>query len=92
MGQGGITRGLDGLACFQRDRPSIRVFLNPTSWWGVQARFEILRPKRSSLKFRVPEADDGCLAFLTSLLTIDSKQRPTALEALQHPWLSHQYE
>ena len=58
----------------------------------VQARFEILRPKRTSLKWRVPEADAGCLSFLSSLLTTDPKLRPSALEALQHPWLSHNYE
>ena len=58
---------------------------------SAQGRYELLRPKHTSLKFRVPEADEGCLAFLSTLLTVDPKQRPSAAEALQHPWLQYKY-
>jgi serine/threonine protein kinase len=57
----------------------------------VQGRFEFLRPKRTSLARRVPEADPGMLDFLQELLQVDPALRPTAAEALCHPWLQHQY-
>lgn len=56
-----------------------------------QGRYELLRPKRTNLKYRVPEADQGCLEFLNALLTVDPKKRPTAVQALQHPWLQFDY-
>ena len=52
----------------------------------VQGRYEILRPKRTSLSHMVT-ANDGFTSFLGSLLSIDPRQRPTAEEALAHPWL-----
>lgn len=60
--------------------------------YSMQGRFEYLHPKRTSLKFRVPEADEGCINFISCLLSVDPKKRPTAAEALQHPWLQHDYE
>eukprot|EP00884_Botryococcus_braunii_P011930 jgi/Botrbrau1/20738/Bobra.0058s0066.1 len=39
-------------------------------------RFECLKPKRTSLRRRVPEADDLCLSFLHYLLTMDPTNRP----------------
>jgi serine/threonine protein kinase len=57
----------------------------------VQGRFEFLQPKRTSLARRVPKADAGMLDFLHALLRADPAGRPTAAEALQHPWLQHQY-
>ncbi len=54
----------------------------------LQGLYDVLRPKRTSLKARVPAADEGCTAFLSALLTIDPSQRPTAAQALQHPWLA----
>lgn len=58
----------------------------------VQGRYEYLRPRRTSLKYRVPEADEGCIDFMGCLLSVDPKKRPSAQEALQHPWLQHNYE
>ena len=57
----------------------------------LQCRYEYLRPKRTSLAARVPEADPGCLDFLASLLSVDPDRRPSAEQALQHPWLLHVY-
>lgn len=57
----------------------------------LQGRYELLRPKRTSLKYRIPEADEGCIEFLSCLLSVDPHQRPTAREALEHPWLQCTY-
>lgn len=54
-------------------------------------RYEILVPKKTTLTHRLPEADEGLLDFISYLLTIDPKKRPTAEEALMHPWLTHDY-
>ncbi|KAK9841296.1 hypothetical protein WJX74_003374 [Apatococcus lobatus] len=50
-------------------------------------RYEILRPKRTSLNHMVTDLDEGFIRFLGSLLSIDPRARPTAEEALAHPWL-----
>jgi dual specificity tyrosine-phosphorylation-regulated kinase 2/3/4 len=52
---------------------------------------EFLRPKRTSLARRVQEADAGLLDFLSCLLQVDPARRPSAAEALQHPWLQQRY-
>ncbi len=51
----------------------------------------ILRPKRGCLRHRLRGADEGFLDFVATLLTLDSEARPTALQALQHPWLAQAY-
>lgn len=56
-----------------------------------QGRYEFLRPKATSLARRVPQADDGLLSLLKCLLQVDPSKRPSAAEALQHPWLQQQY-
>ena len=55
-------------------------------------RVTVLRPKRSSLAARVPGADAGALSFLERVLSVDPKERPSAEEALRHPWLALDYE
>ena len=47
----------------------------------------LLRPKRTSLGARCHTDDLGFLSFVGSLLAIDPAERPTAEQALQHPWL-----
>eukprot|EP00195_Chlamydomonas_chlamydogama_P014734 CAMPEP_0202902904 /NCGR_PEP_ID=MMETSP1392-20130828/18762_1 /ASSEMBLY_ACC=CAM_ASM_000868 /TAXON_ID=225041 /ORGANISM="Chlamydomonas chlamydogama, Strain SAG 11-48b" /LENGTH=1064 /DNA_ID=CAMNT_0049589765 /DNA_START=132 /DNA_END=3326 /DNA_ORIENTATION=- len=54
-------------------------------------RYELLVPKRTCMRHRVPEADEGLLDFIGYLLSIDPHKRPTAAEALSHPWLQNQY-
>ena len=34
-----------------------------------------------------PKIEGGCIDFIQSLLVVDHTKRPTAREALQHPWL-----
>lgn len=50
-------------------------------------RIQLLLPKRSSLRQRMRVEDEAFEDFLEFLLRIDPAQRPSASEALQHPWL-----
>jgi dual specificity tyrosine-phosphorylation-regulated kinase 2/3/4 len=54
-------------------------------------RYEALEPQPTSLRRRVPQGDGGFLDFLAYLLTPDPRLRPTAEEALRHPWLRFPY-
>lgn len=51
-------------------------------------RTDILQPKKTSLSHRVPTEDAEAIDFISCLLQIDPGKRPTALEALDHPWLA----
>ncbi|KAI3982666.1 hypothetical protein MKX01_031540 [Papaver californicum] len=55
-------------------------------------RLEYLIPKKSSLRHRLPMGDQGFVDFVAHLLEVNPKKRPTASEALKHPWLSYPYE
>ena len=48
----------------------------------------LLRPKQTSLRARCHTDDELFLSFVGSLLAVDPDQRPTAQQALQHPWLA----
>ncbi|KAJ3672839.1 hypothetical protein LUZ60_006213 [Juncus effusus] len=56
------------------------------------SRLEYLIPKKSSLHHRLAMADKGFIEFVGYLLQINPKKRPSASEALRHPWLSFPYE
>ncbi|CAK9218909.1 unnamed protein product [Sphagnum troendelagicum] len=55
-------------------------------------QLEYLLPKKTSLAHRLPMGDQGFVEFVAYLLQIDPTIRPSATEALQHPWLSYPYE
>ncbi|KAL8153545.1 hypothetical protein V2J09_011305 [Rumex salicifolius] len=55
-------------------------------------RLEYLIPKKSSLRHRLPMGDQGFIDFISYLLEINPRKRPSASEALNHPWLSYPYE
>ncbi|KAH7429877.1 hypothetical protein KP509_09G069600 [Ceratopteris richardii] len=55
-------------------------------------QLEYLIPKKTSLSHRLPMADKGFVEFVGYLLQSNPVKRPTASEALQHPWLSYPYE
>ncbi|XP_078432475.1 uncharacterized protein LOC144704108 [Wolffia australiana] len=55
-------------------------------------RLEYLIPKKTSLRHRLPMGDEGFISFVAHLLEINPKKRPSASEALKHPWLSHPYD
>jgi serine/threonine protein kinase len=57
---------------------------------GVE-QYELLVPKKSSLRHRVPDADAGLLSFISYLLCVDPRKRPSAAEAMHHPWLQYSY-
>lgn len=50
-------------------------------------KIQILVPKKSGLSFRLRSEDLYFLDFVRSLLQIDPHKRPTAAEALKHPWI-----
>ena len=51
-------------------------------------KMQILVPKKSSLKCRLKTDDMYFLDFVKSLLQIDPAKRPTAKEAMNHPWFT----
>ncbi|CAM8940384.1 unnamed protein product [Rhodiola kirilowii] len=55
-------------------------------------RLEYLIPKKSSLRHRLPMGDQGFIEFVAYLLEINPQKRPSASDALKHPWLSYPYE
>ncbi|KAK3165874.1 hypothetical protein QOZ80_1AG0038830 [Eleusine coracana subsp. coracana] len=54
-------------------------------------QFEYLVPEKSSLRLHLQCPDSEFVDFLSYLLQINPRKRPTADEALQHPWLSSAY-
>lgn len=46
-----------------------------------------LRPKRTTLRHRLKCRDEQFVDFLAHLLKLDPQERPTATQALKHPWL-----
>lgn len=53
---------------------------------------EYIVPDISSLEHYLGISDRGFINFLKYLLQINPKRRPTAREALRHPWLSRTYD
>ncbi|KAL6616326.1 hypothetical protein ACP70R_038596 [Stipagrostis hirtigluma subsp. patula] len=54
-------------------------------------QLEYLIPEKSSLRRHLQCPDSKFVDFLSYLLQINPRKRPTAEEALQHPWLSFAY-
>lgn len=54
-------------------------------------QLEYIIPEESSLDHHLGVTDIGFMDFIRNLLEINPQRRPTAKEALQHPWLSHIY-
>ncbi|KAL4470446.1 hypothetical protein ABPG74_012057 [Tetrahymena malaccensis] len=54
-------------------------------------KIQILVPKKSNLRARLKTDDLMFLDFVKSLLQIDRTRRPSAKEALQHPWLTQSH-
>ena len=54
-------------------------------------KMHVIVPKRTLIKHRLHCEDPSFIEFLRYLLKIDPNERPTAEEALQHPWFKVQY-
>ncbi|XP_074558829.1 uncharacterized protein LOC141814778 isoform X2 [Curcuma longa] len=54
-------------------------------------QIEYLIPERSSLSQQLQDSDTEFVDFLSYLLQINPRRRPTASEALRHRWLSFSY-
>ena len=54
-------------------------------------KMHVIVPKRTLLKNRIHCDDKNFIEFLRFLLKIDPNERPTAEEALNHPWFKVQY-
>ncbi|XP_026415454.1 serine/threonine-protein kinase ppk15-like isoform X2 [Papaver somniferum] len=52
---------------------------------------ECIIPEESSLEHHLQVSDIGFIEFVKDLLEVNPSRRPTASEALQHPWLSYPY-
>ena len=48
----------------------------------------LLQPKGTSLRHRLDTDDELFLSFVGSLLCLNPDDRPTAEQALQHPWIA----
>ncbi|XP_038980893.1 MAP kinase-interacting serine/threonine-protein kinase mnk-1-like isoform X2 [Phoenix dactylifera] len=55
-------------------------------------QIEHVIPEKSSLAHHLQVSDTKFLDFLSCLLEINPRRRPTARQALLHPWLSFPYE
>lgn len=63
----------------------------PSEAWPLPPHLQQLLPKRTTLQARVPTPDRGMLHFIRHLLVLDPARRPTAEQALRHPWLQYRY-
>ena len=54
-------------------------------------KMHVIVPKRTLIKNRLHCDDEPFIEFLRYLLKIDPNERPTAAEALNHPWFKVQY-
>ncbi|WCJ19885.1 Protein kinase superfamily protein [Euphorbia peplus] len=54
-------------------------------------QLECLIPEESSLENHLRTSDIEFINFVRSLLEVNPSRRPTAKEALEHPWLSYSY-
>lgn len=57
----------------------------------VGTKIHLMVPKQTSLTARLRSDDEVFLDFVRSLLEIDKDARPTAKEALEHPWFKVKY-
>lgn len=60
-------------------------FINPQS--GLEERFIKVGSIRQELEKVDGPIERKCIEFIESLLVVDPLSRPSAKEALQHPWL-----
>ena len=59
---------------------------------GLDERFIKVGTIRQELEKVEGPIERGCIDFIESLLVVDPVKRPSAKEALQHPWLKNSSE
>lgn len=52
----------------------------------------LMHPRRTNLRLRLGCSDPDFLDFVSAMLAIDPDKRPTAAQALKHPWLTKYYD
>ncbi len=55
-------------------------------------KMHVIVPKRTLLKNRLKCEDEKFVEFIRFLLKIDPNERPTAEQALNHPWFKVKYK
>jgi serine/threonine protein kinase len=65
-------------------------FVHPQT--GVDEKFIKVGTIHQELEKVEGPIDPGCIDFIESLLVVDPARRPSAKEALQHPWLKESSE
>ncbi|KAK9075112.1 hypothetical protein SSX86_003431 [Deinandra increscens subsp. villosa] len=85
IGQGMLAKGRDTYKYFSKNHMLYERNQDTN-------RLEYLIPKKTSLRHRLPMGDQGFIEFVSHLLEVNPKKRPSATEALKHPWLSYPYE
>ena len=71
-------------------KKSDRKVKKPAETDDEELKIHVLIAKKTTLKQRLQCQDAYFLDFVRWLLEIDPLRRPTAKEALQHPWLTEQ--
>lgn len=64
----------------------------PPPTHSTKGTVTIMRAKKTTLRHRLHTDDDEFIDFVGSLLTYDQIARPSALEALRHPFICHNDE
>lgn len=57
----------------------------------VKKKMHILIPKKTNIKARLKCDDEEFVDFVKKLVEVDQNLRPTATEALNHPFLRKKY-
>eukprot|EP00771_Trimastix_marina_P000020 gnl/Trimastix_PCT/1015.p1 GENE.gnl/Trimastix_PCT/1015~~gnl/Trimastix_PCT/1015.p1 ORF type:complete len:1415 (+),score=300.87 gnl/Trimastix_PCT/1015:156-4400(+) len=70
--------------------PSSTLYERTQNEHGNETLYYLL-PKKTTLQHRLHTQDTAFVDFVQRLLTIDPDKRPSALEALQHPWFQVAY-
>lgn len=65
-------------------------FVHPQT--GVEEKFIKVGTIRQELEKVEGPIDPGCIDFIERLLVVDPARRPSAKEALQHPWFRESSE
>ncbi|XP_009588948.1 uncharacterized protein LOC107803643 isoform X1 [Nicotiana tabacum] len=90
----GMLGPIDG-DMLQRGQEAHKYFTKDYDLYHINEDTDLLEyiiPEETSLEHQLAVSDPLFLDFVRKLLEINPQRRPTAKEALGHPWLSHWYE